>query len=592
MAEAYEKFTQYEYHKSSTLDLKQVRSLPFEEDDGVNSNLVIRPGGSGPTASEPTGEPESLSNRIKYKMGDKVIYEKPKELKELARPKREGPLEGESLKKRAKLDIAKGATVLDIDVTENFTYKPTTQVTSFVYEQLLNALQMHLGDQPEEVVKGAADEIMAALKADNIKDIERRRNCEEVLGKMDDILFTKLYQLSKQISDYNQGLKDQFDTDVRRGDLDDATGVGVVFDEDDQDLEDLEYAEMNEENEDEDDDELKDENKEHRHLAAKHFEEDEDLAEERDAYFLDIAKIDPHWLQRMLLNIRGDSTMAVATEKEILSILPTADIQECENKLVFILKYDNFDFAKLVLRNRWKIFYCTRLGQSQTAEEKKTIYDEMKNSEEGLVVLEQLETVKLRVNKEKELTRNVRKEAATLAAKAQQSERGIRDEDTDEYTIGMGGETAVIAEEVKKPSRFIDLENLQFTEGGHLMSNARVRLPEGSQRIEKKSYDEVIVQPYKKPKEILEERKPISELPQWAQAAFTEIKLNPIQTEVYPIAFEQYTENMLVCAPTGAGKTNVALLAILNTIHHYRSPTGSIDLNNFKIIYICKEKCL
>ena len=55
----------------------------------------------------------------------------------------------------------------------------------------------------------------------------------------------------------------------------------------------------------------------------------------------------------------------------------------------------------------------------------------------------------------------------------------------------------------------------------------------------------------------------ISELPQWTHAAFADTeKLNMIQSKVYKAAF-QSAENLLICAPTGAGKTNIALLTIL-----------------------------
>lgn len=53
------------------------------------------------------------------------------------------------------------------------------------------------------------------------------------------------------------------------------------------------------------------------------------------------------------------------------------------------------------------------------------------------------------------------------------------------------------------------------------------------------------------------------DLPDWIQPAFPEYvkELNRIQSEVYETAFKT-PENMLVCAPTGAGKTNVALLVL------------------------------
>lgn len=48
---------------------------------------------------------------------------------------------------------------------------------------------------------------------------------------------------------------------------------------------------------------------------------------------------------------------------------------------------------------------------------------------------------------------------------------------------------------------------------------------------------------------------------------------------------------MLVCAPTGAGKTNIALLAILNELGmHIRGTTLMRD--NFKIVYIAPMKAL
>jgi pre-mRNA-splicing helicase BRR2 len=49
---------------------------------------------------------------------------------------------------------------------------------------------------------------------------------------------------------------------------------------------------------------------------------------------------------------------------------------------------------------------------------------------------------------------------------------------------------------------------------------------------------------------------------------------------------------MLVCAPTGAGKTNVALLAMLEVIGKYMDDNGKVDLGKFKIVYIAPMKAL
>src|SRR4051812_10713836 len=68
--------------------------------------------------------------------------------------------------------------------------------------------------------------------------------------------------------------------------------------------------------------------------------------------------------------------------------------------------------------------------------------------------------------------------------------------------------------------------------------------------------------------------------------------LNTIQSRVKNIAFDS-DENMLVCAPTGAGKTNIALMCILREIEKcLNKETMSLASEEFKIIYISPMKAL
>lgn len=64
--------------------------------------------------------------------------------------------------------------------------------------------------------------------------------------------------------------------------------------------------------------------------------------------------------------------------------------------------------------------------------------------------------------------------------------------------------------------------------------------------------------------------------------AFKGIKsLNTIQSAVFDTAF--YTnENLLISAPTGAGKTNIALLTILREISN-NIEAGVIKKSDFKV---------
>lgn len=62
--------------------------------------------------------------------------------------------------------------------------------------------------------------------------------------------------------------------------------------------------------------------------------------------------------------------------------------------------------------------------------------------------------------------------------------------------------------------------------------------------------------------------------------------LNRIQSVVFETAYKT-NENLLICAPTGAGKTNIAMLTILHEIKQHISQ-GVIKKDEFKVRFIKK----
>lgn len=68
-------------------------------------------------------------------------------------------------------------------------------------------------------------------------------------------------------------------------------------------------------------------------------------------------------------------------------------------------------------------------------------------------------------------------------------------------------------------------------------------------------------------------------------------KFNRLQSWVFNCAYNT-DNNMLVCAPTGAGKTNVALLTILHEIKKIMEELGVIRREEMKIIYVAPMKAL
>ncbi|KAI0650624.1 Sec63-domain-containing protein [Trametes meyenii] len=135
---------------------------------------------------------------------------------------------------------------------------------------------------------------------------------------------------------------------------------------------------------------------------------------------------------------------------------------------------------------------------------------------------------------------------------------------------------------------------------GNMLSHLGTRylLPVGTARRETEDYEEVTIPPAKMvPPRASERLIPVAELDPLANGSFPGYtSLNRIQSIVYPTAYHS-NENMLVCAPTGAGKTDVAMLTVLRVLDQFRSRqdtniASSIQRDNFKIIYVAPMKAL
>ncbi|KAL5530172.1 MUG81 [Sanghuangporus sanghuang] len=125
-------------------------------------------------------------------------------------------------------------------------------------------------------------------------------------------------------------------------------------------------------------------------------------------------------------------------------------------------------------------------------------------------------------------------------------------------------------------------------------------LPIDTERHMYEDYEEVIVPPARPiPPGASERLILVSELDELCKGSFPGYaSLNRIQSIVYPTAYGT-NENMLICAPTGAGKTDVAMLSILHVLNDFRQSMGmkaslaaQIQRDRFKIIYVAPMKAL
>lgn len=563
-AEAHARFKQYEYR--------------------ANSSLVLTTDTRPRDTHEPTGEPESLWGKIDPKrFGDRVYHGKAPELEEkLKKSKRNREDKekeknvAEAPKKASKRQrISQDSSVLSI--VDDGMYRPKTKETRAAYEALLSLIQQQFGDQPQDILRGAADEVLAVLKNDKIKDPDKKKEIEKLLNAVPAERFAQLTQIGKLIKDYNDG------SDAGGGGageaLDDDIGVAVEFEEEEEDDE-SDLDEVQEESDEED------EGLDLETGAMQMGGIDDDDIEEADEG-LNVQDIDAYWLQRKISQAYGniDPQQSQKLAEEVLKMLAEGDDREVENRLVMLLDYNKFDLIKLLIRNRLKVVWCTRLARAEDDAERKKIGEEMNQGGPALsAILEQLHATRATAKeRQKNLERSIREEARKLRDDGGEATKGDRH---DRDGLGAGGWS-------KGQYQMLDLDQLSFHQGGLLMANKKCELPPKSYRSAKKGYEEVHV-PHLKPRPIAEgeEFVRITDMPDWAQPAFPEMKsLNRVQSRVYETAL--FTpENLLLCAPTGAGKTNVAMLTILHEIGIHRKEDGSIDLNGFKVVYVAPMKAL
>ncbi|CAF1188389.1 unnamed protein product [Adineta steineri] len=550
MADEIARRQQYEYKANSNLVLQ------------VDKTLIDRRG-----RNEATGEVLSLQGHLKgTKMGDRAQRTRPE------RSTNKKQKKGDDDSSKYDLGRFKGQTLLgdSADDTSSILYRPKTQETKQTYEVLLGFIQEAVGDQARSILCGAADEVLMILKNDKLRDKDRKNEIESLLStKIPEQRFALLVNLGKKITDWTTDDKSGKEAD----EIDETYGVNVEFEE---------SGDEDEGDEDEVRDEEGDlsegeEAKMDYTIQEKNFNKTgttDDFT--RPNKSLQPHSIDAFWLQRNLSKVYAEATDAKLKAQEVLEILQTAsDDRELENQLVMLLGYDQFDFIKTLRTHRQMILYCTLLASSQSPSEKVKIEEKMKNDPELVWILQAL-------------SETDRSDAVQDDRERRTSSKKSRGEDGDQDT--METETA---ETINNPQHVVNLEDLTFAQGSHFMANKSCRLPDGSFRLQKKGYEEVHVPALKPsaldPGEVLF---PIKNLPKYAQPAFEGYtNLNRIQSRMVKATLEG-DENILLCAPTGAGKTNVALLCILREIGKHVMPDGTINVDEFKMIYIAPMRSL
>ena len=269
---------------------------------------------------------------------------------------------------------------------------------------------------------------------------------------------------------------------------------------------------------------------------------------------------------------------------DLLNLLRSKDV-DIQSQLVDLIGYESFDFLETLINDRKTIVDNITIHFNHL--HPPDLKNEMQQSPFGTQVT-------VISKKEQDMMKKARK------LQRKQKNNIARDEVESSVLLGFKVLDDEIIPNDYEFNEKISLQkdetypNVYKTQNSRAISSYsnKFTLPEGTIRTDDMDKEEIFI-PVPKVAPIAKSERliPITDFEKWIQPTFQGYKsLNRMQSIVYPIAFET-NENMLICAPTGAGKTDVALLTILRTISNFRS-NSKIETNDFKIVYVAPMKAL
>jgi len=289
---------------------------------------------------------------------------------------------------------------------------------------------------------------------------------------------------------------------------------------------------------------------------------------------------------RKILDIKDEKKLT-ETENTLYGYLNIENQNECENNLFMMLGNENINLIQFLLSYKNLIIFLFSIQKANNPEEKAKLINNLKhNSKESYDILLKKHFFDTNDNKD---NKSISTQSKTI--------KSVNEKNRDSNNIILSN---------------IDLSKFDFIEEDPYMRSKSLKLSKNIIEKTGQGYKEIIIPPAQKE---LTSKKikqfPVSSLPSWMYSAFqiqetkknsegkthqsvkfiTE-KFNEIQSKVLPTVLNT-DENLLICAPTSSGKTNIALLSILRLISLYRDEKKDIiDTKNFKVIYIAPMKAL
>ncbi|ODQ78795.1 hypothetical protein BABINDRAFT_167978 [Babjeviella inositovora NRRL Y-12698] len=480
-------------------------------------------------------EPQSLAGKISLRdMGSAKSEIQPEKRPEVAKP--------------ARTEFNYGNNTLYATLLQQLVYYPTTQDAQLIFQLLTTWCVKYLPDSlNSDAIISVADDVLAIAKQ-KVSNHEKQRQCTELLGPVSDADFHELLSLCDRIVDYEKVVSER---------QSDETEMAIVFEDEEEedpvDVEDVETGDAEAGDVETGDVEIGDvealgENASHLVIGTSKVASNSPKTFAAPDY-------DLFYVSRKLSAFFPDAYRVQELSTKIMTMLGDLSLDDrlLENELMEVFDFENslFPLVEDLILNRRRIVFAIKLSETDN---KAAVFAEMRALDLDLLVEEFQNQPK-------------RRKLESVPEKP-------------------------APETLTRKPKIVDLDALSFDQN-HV--TAKITLPEGSFKRSTKLYEEIHVPPPAKPERLESEQLvAILSMPEWCQSVFPASEtssLNRIQSQVYPTVFHT-TENILLCAPTGAGKTNVAMLAALQTIDGFRNPqTNDID-PGFKIVYIAPLKAL
>ncbi|KAK6419330.1 Pre-mRNA-splicing helicase BRR2, partial [Oleoguttula sp. CCFEE 5521] len=313
---------------------------------------------------ETTGDPESLAGRINLgEMGSRTARETAP-----ARPVQE---QARKRKRTEPVQSSRAAGVLsqaDLNI-EGLRYRPRTSATTDVYNLISTQVARKMGgDYGLAITASATDSILEYLKDDNMKDFDKKKEIDDILGvSLTSQEMNQLVNLGKKITDYDAQDEDEvMEEEAGEGaDIDERQGVAVDFGSEDEEDEGkgqtYEVRDEDDESEDEiqvgDQEDLPDADAPPPPVAENEDDEDDGMVIEnrnqrnrtqQDPDIISAHEIDAYWLQRQVGLLYEDAHTQTEKTREAEEMMSAIDetgesktLREVENDLMELFDYEH-----------------------------------------------------------------------------------------------------------------------------------------------------------------------------------------------------------------------------------------------------------